>query len=85
MTRANVAQFIPSLLTELDKNGRSAATVAVIDGTTLFAGTTAFPQRAVSTMANEIRQRPRREPGRRDAGVHQPGRDVPSAATAPPR
>ncbi|WP_061299700.1 hypothetical protein [Herbidospora cretacea] len=53
VTRANVAQFIPGLLTQLDKEGRSAATVAVIDGTTLFAGTTAFPQRAVATMANE--------------------------------
>ncbi|WP_170990920.1 hypothetical protein [Herbidospora galbida] len=53
VTRANAPQFIPGLLTELDKNGRSAATVAVIDGTSLFAGTSAFPQNAAAKIANE--------------------------------
>ncbi|MFC0864886.1 hypothetical protein ACFHYQ_21570 [Sphaerimonospora cavernae] len=51
VTTAQVSSYIPQLLTELDKAGRSKATVAVLDGTTLFAGSNDLPKNAAGTLA----------------------------------
>src|SRR5690606_30321826 len=51
VTTSQIRTYIPQLLTELDKAGRSSATVAVLDGTSLFAGSTDIPQNAAGTVA----------------------------------
>ncbi|GAA4568181.1 hypothetical protein [Planotetraspora kaengkrachanensis] len=44
VTTAQAGQFITTLGTELDKAGRSSATVIVLDGTSVFAGSSALPR-----------------------------------------
>ncbi|WP_433499749.1 hypothetical protein ACQP1K_05345 [Sphaerimonospora sp. CA-214678] len=51
VTTAQISTYIPQLLTELDKAGRSKATVAVLDGTSLFAGSNDLPKNAAGTLA----------------------------------
>lgn len=51
VTTAQISTYIPQLLTELDKAGRSKATVAVLDGTSLFAGSNDLPKNAAGVLA----------------------------------
>lgn len=51
-TSQQAGSYITSLGQELAKAGRPSATVAVIDGTTLFAGSSALPKGAAGRIAN---------------------------------
>ncbi|GGO04335.1 hypothetical protein IEI92_07270 [Microbispora bryophytorum] len=46
VSTSQVSTYIPQLLSELDKAGRSSATVALLDGNSLFAGSTELPRNA---------------------------------------
>ncbi|WP_211592695.1 hypothetical protein [Microbispora sp. H10836] len=50
VTTSQVSTYIPQLLTELDKAGRSSATVALLDGNSLFAGSSELPKNAAGTL-----------------------------------
>ncbi|GIH21961.1 hypothetical protein Aph01nite_02710 [Acrocarpospora phusangensis] len=52
VTEAEAGQFITRTIAALDKAGRSAATVAVLDGMSLFAGSSAIPSGAPAILAN---------------------------------
>ncbi|WP_055478128.1 hypothetical protein [Sphaerimonospora mesophila] len=51
VTTAQISTYIPQLLTELDNAGKSKATVAVLDGKSLFAGSNDLPKNAAGTLA----------------------------------
>ncbi|WP_214106734.1 hypothetical protein [Acrocarpospora catenulata] len=53
VTEAQAGQLITQLGTALDQNGRSAATVAVLDGMSLFAGSTDLPKGAAGQLAKK--------------------------------
>ncbi len=51
VTTAQVSTYIPQLMTELDKAGRSRATVVLLDGMSLFAGSNDLPKNAAGALA----------------------------------
>jgi hypothetical protein len=52
VSTTDVGPYLTSLGTELDKAGRSSVTVAVLDGNSLFAASSALPKGAASQLAD---------------------------------